>query len=320
MQCSIGKNSSKAAATIRLMILDVHIVGNVRSLLALVQLEPTDGILLGLDPSFDHVFFTIQQSKFPSSEELGKEEETGRDTQESHEGESNRDGLDIYDSKDTAEENQLEDGVLVDAGLLHILGEDGLGVATGLHEEEKESVPELDARKRGETHEKEDSIEDRKWKKLQHTQEKHGQSQKSMREEHGQSSFLDTQEVAMSILISQSIQMDNAWNCSGNQPWKTHKSIDAVEKTVDAKVIIVGFSMGKLVVLMVDQVPCDAIVKVAEEESHDGRSSSCKWGPTWNIKEGYKPSTCSNRLSKFRAFSGPEGLAVRGAACEGRLE
>jgi hypothetical protein len=200
--------------------------------------------LLGLNPTLNHVLFSIQQSELPPSEELGEEEKTSGDAQEGHEGESNGDRFNVHDTEDTTEEDHLEESVLMDAALLHVLGEDSLRVSARLHEEEEESVPEFNARKRGETHEQEDTVEDRKGKKLEDIQEEHGQSQHSMGEEHGQSSFLNTEDVSMRVLVSKGIQVNDARNSGGNQPRTTNETVDAVEDSIDDKIVVVGFSMS----------------------------------------------------------------------------
>ena len=213
---------------------------------AFLHLESSDGILLGFNPSLDHVIFTIQQSQFPAREESGKEVETGRNTEEGHEGEDNGDSLDIHDTKNTGKKDHLKQGVLVDSSLLHVLGEDSLRVSTELLEQQKESVPEFNSRKRGETHEEEDTIKDRNWKQLESIQEEHAQAQQQVAEEHGQSSFLNTDDVAIAILISKRTQVNDAWNCCGNQPRKTQQAVDAVEDTIQAKIVVVSFAVFKL--------------------------------------------------------------------------
>ena len=144
--------------------------------------------------------------------------------------------------------------------------------------------------------EEEDSKKDRKREELQDIQEKHGHSQQKVREEHGKAGLLHTDEVTMAVLVSQRVQVNDAWDGSSNQPGKSHQSIDAVEKTIEAEIIVVGFSMGQLVVLVVDQVPGDSIVKVAKQESHDGRSSSSKGSPGRNISKVNKPTASSSRF------------------------
>ena len=202
--------------------------------------------MLGLNPSLDHIILSIQQGQLPSREKLRKEEEAGRNTEEGHERKDNGDGWDIHNTKNTNEENHLEQSVLVDASLLHVLGVDSLRISARLLEEQEESVPEFNSRKRGETHEKEDSIKDWYWQQLQGSQEKHGQSQQKVREEHGQSGFLDIQNVAVAILVSKGAQVNDAWDRGGNQPRKTQQSIDAVEDTRQTKIIIVSFTVFKL--------------------------------------------------------------------------
>lgn len=121
----------------------------------------SDRVLLGLNPILNLVIFTIQQAQFPTGKDLGKEEETGRDTEEGHEREGNGNCLEVHDHKYSSKEQHLEESVHVDALLFHVLIEDGIGILAWLLEEEQEAVPELDSRQRGKTHEEEDSQKDR---------------------------------------------------------------------------------------------------------------------------------------------------------------
>ena len=127
-----------------------------------------------------------------------------------------------------------------------------------------------------------------------------------MGEEHCKTSLLHTDEVAMTVLVSQGVQVDDARNSSSNQPRESQQAVDAVEKSIEAKIIVVGFSMGQLVVLVIDQMPSDSIVQVAEQETHDGRSSSSKWSPGRYIAKVNKPASGSSRFRNLRALIGPE--------------
>ena len=114
--------------------------------------------------------------------------------------------------------------------------------------------------------------------------------------------------------------MNDAWNSCCNQPRKSHQTIDAVEDSTEAKVIVVGFSVRELVVLVVKQVPCDAIVKVAKEEGHDSRSCCSKGCPGGDTEKINKPCPCASRTLLFWALIRPESSTIRSAACKGRLE
>jgi hypothetical protein len=200
----------------------------------------------------------------------------------------------------------LEAGVHVDALLFHVLGEVSLGVLAWLHEEHQNTSEELDAWKRGETHEKEDTQKNRDRELLEQVQEKHGHTQKEVGKQHGKTGFLDTDEFSFLVLLGKGVQVDDAGNSGGNQPGKSQKSIDAVEKSIQAKIIVVSFTVGQLVVLVHDQVPSDAVVKVAQKEGHDSRSSSSKNSPSWNTTQVNKPTTSSSGSFLFWAFIGPE--------------
>ena len=81
-----------------------------------------------------------------------------------------------------------------------------------------------------------------------------------MTEEHSQAGLLNAQKVALLVLVSQSIQMDNAWHSGGHQPRKTQETVDAVEQSIEAQVVVVCFSMGQFVVLVGDQMPSNTVV------------------------------------------------------------
>jgi len=283
----------------------------------LLELKSTDRLRLGVLPLLNLVLFSIQKSQFPALEEHGQQKETGWDTEEGHEGEGNRDLLDIHDNKHSTEEDNLDDGVLVDLVPVHVLGELGLRVAAWLLEKEEETVPEFNSRKGGETHEKEDSIEDRKRQELQGIQEEHAKTKEEVGEEHGQSCFLDADDVAVAIFVGKGAQVDHAWNSCGNQPRKSQQSIDAVENTVEEKIVVVGFTVAQLVVLVVDQVPSDTVIQVAQKESHDSRSGGSKRSPCWNISKRDKPFTGLDRGFLSFTLIGPESITSLGTALEG---
>ena len=98
-----------------------------------------------------------------------------------------------------------------------------------------------------------------------------------MAEEHGQSSFLQLEDGSCTIFVSKGVNMDDARNSCCNQPRKTHQSIDTIEDSTQAKVIVVCFTMFQLVVLVADQVPCDTIVKVDENKGQNSRSSHLRF-------------------------------------------
>ena len=222
-----------------------------------------------------------------------------------------------HDNKDSKEEKHLEAGVKVDTLLLHVLGEGHFWVLAGLHEEKQETVPELNSRQRGETHEQKDSQEHWEWNELQKIQEEHSHSKQEVTDEHSQAGFLDTDEFSLGILFSQGVQVNDARNSGSNQPRKPQKSIDAVEESIQDKIVVVGFSMFKLVVLVVNQVPSDSIIKVAQKESHDGRAGSSNWSPAWDTTKVDKPVADSSWLFNVRAISRPEALTGICTALEG---
>ena len=89
---------------------------------------------------------TIQKQKLPAFQELGQDIEASRDAHQSHKGKDNGNGLSVLDNEDTHEEDNLQKGVEVDSSSGDILGVGSLWILAGLLEEEKETVPELNAR------------------------------------------------------------------------------------------------------------------------------------------------------------------------------
>lgn len=52
--------------------------------------------------------------------------------------------------------------------------------------------------------------------------------------------------MALGILVGKGAQVNDAGNSGGNQPRKTQQSIDAVEDTRQAKIVVVSFAVFKL--------------------------------------------------------------------------
>ena len=210
----------------------------------------------------------------------------------------------------------------MDALLVHVLGEDSLGVSRWLLEPEQESVPELNVGKRRKTHKEEHAVEDGKRKELEHIERQDTKSDQQVGKEHGQASLLDRDESAILILVSQSIQMDNTGDSGSDQPGKTQDSIDAVEESVEHEIVVVGFSVLQLVTLVVDQVPGDTVIKEAKQESKNGGESSKDDHPSLSVEVAKvrNPVSSSGRFRHIFAIIGPEGVAGRVTALESGLK
>ena len=238
---------------------------------------------LGLDPLIDLVIFSIQEQEFPSSKKLGEEEKSAWNTQQCHEREADSNRLNVLDGEDTKKEEQLHGGVLMNLGLGDVLGEDGLGVEAWLAEPQKNAVPELDSRQRGETHEQEDSVEDRKRDELEDVQGKDGERHEKVGEKHGQTSFLDFEELAVLVLLGETVEVDDAGHSGGDEPWETKHSVDEIEAATQKKIVVVGFSVLQLVALVVDQMPSDSIIEEDQHKGEEGRSGGKENHPTFSV-------------------------------------
>lgn len=149
-------------------------------------------------------------------EELGGQEQACRDTEQSHEGKDNGNGRSILNKEDSKEEDNLEASEHVDTLGGHVLGEGFVRELVGLLEKEQEAVPELDSRHRRETHEKEDSQQDRERDFLECVQEQERKTDQQVGEKISQACLLDADYVSVLILLGQIVQVNNARNGSGD--------------------------------------------------------------------------------------------------------
>ena len=85
-----------------------------------------------------------------------------------------------------------------------------------------------------------------------------------MREQHRQPSLLHTDKLAILILLGQCIEVDDARHCGGHEPRQTQHSVDEVEDSVQHEIVVVCLTVLQLVVLVVDEMPRDTVVQVAQ--------------------------------------------------------
>ena len=228
----------------------------------------------------------------------------------------------VLDKENQTKEEHLDQGVLVDTGCLHPFSEWVGRILGWLLEEHEESLPELNLRQGAETHEQEDTIQDREWDELQYTCDSNGNTNQQVTSQHGQTGLLDTQNVTILVSFSKSIQVNDTRDSRGNKPWKAKESIDDLEGSIDHKIIVVCFTMFQLVVLVADQVPCDTIIKVNQDEAQEGRSSSHDRNPSLSIQvtKVSNPWTDSITFSLVRTVNRPLGVARSITALVGRFK
>ena len=226
-----------------------------------------------VQPCLDFKVVTIQQVQFPSLKESRQKEQTGGDTQQCHEGENNGNGRQVLHQKDQAEEEQLKDSVQVNLAPFNTSVEDSVWVKTGLLEPKQDAVPELHGGQSGETHEQKHTVQDWQRQQLEQLQDQQRKTNHQVGKEQGQTSFLHINNFAILVLVGQTVEMDDTRNSGGDQPGKTKDTIDKVEESIQAKIVVVGFTVLEFVVRMVDQVPCDTVIEEAKQEGKDGRSS-----------------------------------------------
>mmetsp|Transcript_81 Transcript_81/g.175 ORF Transcript_81/g.175 Transcript_81/m.175 type:complete len:307 (-) Transcript_81:492-1412(-) len=137
-----------------------------------------------------------------------------------------------------------------------------------------------------------------------------------------QAGFLNLHDLSRRVLIGQVIQVNNARHSGGNQPRQTEQSIHHVGETVQQEIPVVRVSMLEIVTGVVDQVPCDAVIKVKEDEGKRGRTGSGERGPRLSIQVAHlsEPRTSTNGFGLFRTFIRPERFARSVATSESRFE
>ena len=74
--------------------------------------------------------------------------------------------------------------------------------------------------------------------------------------------------------------------------------------------------------LVVDQVPCDTVIKEDQDEGQESRSGSHEWDPTLSVqvREANNPGTGSSGFLQFKTLVGEEGGTGAVAALVGRLD
>ena len=279
------------------------------------------GTLL-VDPGLDFKVITVQQVQFPALKESGQKEQTAGDTQQGHEGKDNGNGRQVLHQKDQAEKEQLKDSVQVNLALFNESDKDSVWVQAWLLEPQQDSVPELHGRQSGKTHKQKHTVQDWQGQQLEQLQDQQGKTNHQVGKEKSQTSFLHINNVAILVLVGQTVEMDNARNRGGDQPWKTKDTIDKVKHSVQAQIIVVRFPMLELVVGVVDQMPCDTVVKEAKQEGKDGRSSSDNGHPSLSSQVGKvdEPVTSSSGFGLIRTVIREEGFASAVTALERRFK
>mmetsp|Transcript_3591 Transcript_3591/g.9529 ORF Transcript_3591/g.9529 Transcript_3591/m.9529 type:complete len:283 (-) Transcript_3591:1091-1939(-) len=247
-------------------------------------LVPANGLLLRFRPLLDALVLAVQQQELPSLEEVWEQVKARRDAKQGHQWEDDGDRLQVLHQEHQSEEADLKDGVHVDAPLLHVLGVAVLGVLGWLLEEEEEAIPELDVGQAGETHEEEHSVQDWQREELEDVEDQERQPDHEVGEEHGEAGLLYLEEVAVTVLVGQGIQVDDAWNGGGHQPWQSQQAVDEVEESIETQIVVVRFSVLQVVALVVDEMPRDAVVEVAKHEGKDGRSGRHDGNPVLSVE------------------------------------
>ena len=228
----------------------------------------------------------------------------------------------VLDGEDQSKEEDLQDRVKVHTGLGHVLGEGRLGVLAWLLKEEQEAIPELHSRKRRQSHEQKDTVQDRHRKQLQHSENQKRQSDHQMGKEEGQASLLDRCDLAVTVLLGECVEVDDARHRCGNQPRKSKHSVDQVENSIQAEIVVVCLAVLQVIVGVIDQVPGDAIIKEDQEKAEEGGACRHNRNPALavHVREVNKPRTSTCRLRLFHAVIRKESGASRITALESRFE
>mmetsp|Transcript_27088 Transcript_27088/g.62976 ORF Transcript_27088/g.62976 Transcript_27088/m.62976 type:complete len:249 (-) Transcript_27088:914-1660(-) len=205
---------------------------------------------------------------------------------------------------------------------LHIFDCRCLGILAGLLQPQKDAIPELHTRQGAHAHKEEHTIQDWHRKKLQERQSKERQTHQQMREEHCEARFLHMSDLAVTVLLGEGIQVDDAGNSGRNQPRKTKHTIDHVENSTQQKIVVVRLSMLEVVRLVVHKMPCDSVVKEHQEECEEGWTSRHERNPSLPVQfeKVNKPWTDTRRCGLFRTVLGEEGLATAVATLKSWLE
>jgi len=188
------------------------------------------------------------------------------------------------DAEDQTEEEDLEDGVLVNVRLRHVVSVARRRVLRRLHEEQQNSVPELDGRHGTQTHEQEDTVQAREGDQLEDAEEQDRQTKEQVGEQVRQPCFLDADDVTVTVSLSQRLEVDDTGDGRRDQPGKAQQSVDEVEATTEEQIPVVGFTVCKFVRLVLDQVPCDTVIEVDQDEGADGRSGGNDGHPSLSVQ------------------------------------
>ena len=238
------------------------------SIFKISKSQRVHGPTLLVNPFLDLQVITIQQKQFPALEETRQEEQTSRNTKQRHERENNRNRRHVLYQKHQTKEENLENGIKVNLFRINVSVENSVGVQARLLEPKQETVPELHGRQGRKTHEQKHTVQDRHGKELQKLKNQQRQPNHCVGNKQSQSRFLHINDVAVLILVGKTVEMDNARNRGCHQPRKSETTIDKVEQTIQAKIVVVSLSVLQLVVLVVNQVPGDTVHKRQKQRVH----------------------------------------------------
>ena len=93
-----------------------------------------------------------------------------------------------------------------------------------------------------------------------------------------QASLLDRNNFPV-LVFGKGVDMSDRADSGGNQPRKSKYTVDTNRNPDQDSIPIVRISVGELIGRMVDQVPCDTIIKEHKDESEHGWDSSKKGDP-----------------------------------------
>jgi hypothetical protein len=112
--------------------------------------------------------------------------------------------------------------------------------------------------------------------------------------------------------------MDEAGHGCCDDPWQSQQSVDTVADSVEKEVIVVGLAVLQLVTLVVDKMPGNTVVQVAQEKGQEGWTSSNQShvALAFQVEQIHKPTTNSDWFSLVGTVLRPAGRATVIAAFE----
>ena len=161
----------------------------------------------------------------------------------------------------------------MNALLFHVLGVRCHGILGRLHEKEEDSLPELLARKCHETHKEKHTVQDRHWQNLEKAQYKNGAKDQDVNKQTSQAGFLDTDSVSVLVLVGHCRNVKDTRDSRGDKPRATDEAVDNDLTGRETSVVVVGFTVRKLVAWVVRNVPSDAVIQPNKDKGKTGGSS-----------------------------------------------